>query len=306
MLYFPDYDQPDDKIQKFHIAQRLRSERKKAGFTLTDLVEHSGYSKPTIISWEKGWKEGTGENTIPTLKQVYDLSTIYNCNPGYLLCEYDQPTPQLADVFFETGLLPETAETLKRMFAPLRNQQMDEFGYNHALLQFINHFINHLHPLDDALYHRLIYDNLSHSFESSKYKDLILEGFKYVSVDRSTEFANLTGRLSPDGLFEHYRPELKDFYKNKGIDDYEIAAIIQEFKKYFLVLLPSGKSQADFVLSSCFMELVHSFLDSYPANVNSYKDSVDNSNWNESMKKASYIQRLQKLLKDNDIRYPVE
>lgn len=275
-------EQLDSKQMHVNIARRLHSERKKAGFTLITLAEESGYAKPTIFSWEKGWKEGTGENNIPTLQQLLDLSKIYNCTPEYLLCEYDQKTMQLTDVCFETGLLPETIKKLKEPFTALLEQPMEQHGYFHILYQFINHIINNYQPLIDALYNRIIYENVSRRFESSGYKDLILEGFNAVSVDRKTEFAALTNRLSPNITAYFYAKAMEEYYRTKGIDDSEIAVIIHEFQNSFFTISPTGKAQADFTLTTCFMELVNSFLDSYPDNVDSYKNFVDDVRVNHS------------------------
>ena len=52
------------------IAKRLHDERLSANLSLDKLAEISGYSKPTVQRWEKGWKDGSGQNIIPTLDQI--------------------------------------------------------------------------------------------------------------------------------------------------------------------------------------------------------------------------------------------
>ncbi|WP_097006509.1 helix-turn-helix domain-containing protein [Lacrimispora amygdalina] len=274
MLNYLD-EQLTSKEMHINIAKRLHSERKKSGFTLDTLAEKTGYTKPTVQSWEKGWKDGTGLNNIPSLVQLLDLASVYNCTPEYLLCEYDQKSKQLTDVSFETGLLPESIKLIHAPFAALLEQPMDQHGYYHIMYQFLNHLIKNCYPLDSALYNRIIVENIHRRFDASEYKSDIIEGFNAVSITRNVEFAIMSNRLSPEGAIIQYTQAMKAYYMNKGFNDKKISNILNDFRENYIAVSPEGKKQANFTLTSCFMDLVTSFLDSYPANVDSYKDFVD-------------------------------
>lgn len=274
MLNYLD-EQLESKEFLISIAKRLHSERIKAGLTLDSLAEKTGYTKPTVQKWEKGWKKEIGNNNLPTLHQLLDLANLYNCTPEYLLCEYDQKSKQLTDVSFETGLLPESIQLLHAPFAALLKQPMDQHGYFHIMYQFLNYVIKNCHPLDSALYNRVIVENISRRFDASEYKSDIIEGFNAVSIMRNVEFAILSNSLSPEDAINHYSQAMKTYYMNKGFNAKKISDILNDFSKNYIAVFPERKKQADFTLTSCFMDLVTSFLDSYPANVDSYKDFVD-------------------------------
>lgn len=274
MINYTDV-QLTSKEMHINIAKRLHSERQEAGLTLDTLAEKTGYTKPTVQSWEKGWEDGTGLNRIPRLEQLIDLASVYNCTPEYLLCEYDQKNRQLTDVSLETGLLPESIKLLHDPFAELLKQPMEQHGYLHIMYQFFNHIIKNSHPLESALYNRVIVENISRLFDASEYKADIIEGFNAVSIKRSVEFAIMSNRLSLEDTINHYAQALKAYYINKGFDAKSIDVILNDFRKTYIAISPDKKNQADFTIISCFMDLVNSFLDSYPGNVDSYKDFVD-------------------------------
>lgn len=161
------YEELDSHTLRAKIAARLHSERENAKLSLDALSERTGYSKPTVQSWEKGWKNGTGENHIPNMEQLIDLASIYNCTPEYLLCEYEQKSKPLTDICFETGLLPENIKSLHKPFLAMLEQPMDSHGYAHIMYQFLNHFIRNYQHLADALYHRVIHENITRRFNDS-------------------------------------------------------------------------------------------------------------------------------------------
>lgn len=64
-----------------------------------------GIGQNTVSNWEKGI-------TLPPLNKLIALSSIFDCDIGYLLCDYDEPTHILADVVEQTGLSGSAAKTL--------------------------------------------------------------------------------------------------------------------------------------------------------------------------------------------------
>lgn len=88
------------------IGNRLRTERKKAGFkNMESLGERIGASRQTIAKWEKG-------EEMPPLDVLCTLCALYQCDLGYLLCEYDYKTRTAADIGEITGLSDEAINTL--------------------------------------------------------------------------------------------------------------------------------------------------------------------------------------------------
>lgn len=82
------------------IGERIRQERKKAGINQSKFAEMLGLntnSRQTVMKWEKGV-------TIPDIKKLFNMCEIFNCELGYLLCEYDCKNKIAADVQTVTGL----------------------------------------------------------------------------------------------------------------------------------------------------------------------------------------------------------
>lgn len=82
------------------IGKRLKKERKQAGFksheSLRDYIQESCQrcvSRQTIAKWESGeCKE------LPPLEIMLELCNKYDCELGYLLCEYDCKTRDDSDL----------------------------------------------------------------------------------------------------------------------------------------------------------------------------------------------------------------
>lgn len=89
----------------FHlIGKRIRNERKAAGYkSQADLIERlkkDGYSisRNTLSDIEQG-KTNHYDSDL-----LFELCEIFNCEIGYLLCEYDCKTGRNTDIAIETGL----------------------------------------------------------------------------------------------------------------------------------------------------------------------------------------------------------
>ena len=96
------------------IGNRLKKERKLAGFksmdALSDYIrEHNyrGIKRQTIAKWEKG-------EEMPPLDVLCTLCVPFQCDLGYLLCEYDYKTRLNADIAEVTGLSETAINNLKK------------------------------------------------------------------------------------------------------------------------------------------------------------------------------------------------
>lgn len=80
------------------IGERILTERKKLGLTQDGLAEKIDIgSRQTIGQWENG-------TALPSLSKLLCMCDLFDCEIGYLLCEYDCKTRAATDVKSETGL----------------------------------------------------------------------------------------------------------------------------------------------------------------------------------------------------------
>ena len=107
-----------DRVRQ--IGKRIKDERRKKKLSqqkLADAIssimvdsdpDYKGTEQNTVSNWEKGV-------SLPPLSKLIALSEIFDCDIGYLLCDYDEPTRNLADVVEQTGLSGKAATRLKTM-----------------------------------------------------------------------------------------------------------------------------------------------------------------------------------------------
>lgn len=90
------------------IGKRIRTERKNLSLSQEKLIEKTGLqvsARQTIGNWESGESE-------PDLYALSKLCEIFNCEMGYLLCEYDCKTREATDIQKVTGLSEKAIESL--------------------------------------------------------------------------------------------------------------------------------------------------------------------------------------------------
>lgn len=91
------------------IGERIHQQRKEVlDITMEELASAvGGITRQTVSKWEKG----EGEITVNDLVK---LCKIFNCDMGFLLCEYDEcKTRDLQYIHDVTGLSEETIRTLE-------------------------------------------------------------------------------------------------------------------------------------------------------------------------------------------------
>ena len=115
-----------DRVRQ--IGKRIKDERRKKKLSqqkLADAIssimvdsdpDYKGTEQNTVSNWEKGV-------SLPPLSKLIALSEIFDCDLGYLLCDYDEPKRDLADVVEQTGLSGEAVKSLV-----LRKTQKDIAG----------------------------------------------------------------------------------------------------------------------------------------------------------------------------------
>lgn len=113
--------------RKAQIGKRIKNERNQKKLSQQELADAisamlnsdpdcKGIGQNTVSNWEKGI-------TLPPLSKLIALSNIFDCDIGYLLCDYDEPTRNLADVVEQTGLSGEAVKSLV-----MRKRQKDTAG----------------------------------------------------------------------------------------------------------------------------------------------------------------------------------
>lgn len=101
----------DYESRKKEIGQRIRQERECRGLTRKELLPKiymSEQSHKTLLAWEDG-------DRLPDLVSLARMADLFQCDIGYLLCDYNQHTSAISDICEETGLSEESvAELIKR------------------------------------------------------------------------------------------------------------------------------------------------------------------------------------------------
>lgn len=98
----------DYESRKVEIGKRIKREREKAGLSKKELlvkIYMSESSHKTLSSWENG-------TALPDLKSLAVMADLFGCDIGYLLCDYDERTRDIADASQVTGLSPGAIEHL--------------------------------------------------------------------------------------------------------------------------------------------------------------------------------------------------
>ena len=96
------------------IGKRIKDERKKNGLTQDELInslrdKQIAVGRNTLSAMENGIKEKF------SFQVLYGLAEIFQCQIGYLLCEYDCKTQSNAAISEITGLSDNAINTLKKV-----------------------------------------------------------------------------------------------------------------------------------------------------------------------------------------------
>lgn len=109
------------------IGERIKMLRTQKGWTQTRLGNELGelfygdkVKQSMISSWEKG-------DTLPTLKNLLALSQLFDCDIGYLLCDYDDLRKDTSNLREVTGLSSETIEQLSTL-VQIDKERLDGCG----------------------------------------------------------------------------------------------------------------------------------------------------------------------------------
>ncbi len=116
------------------VGKRIKEERKrlpKGERSQEKFSETIGISKPTLCRIEKGQDSECFFNALLRMCEIFD------CEIGYLLCEYDTKKREYTDIIDYTGLSSYAIETLNRY------KRLSEYPENCFALSMINAFISY-------------------------------------------------------------------------------------------------------------------------------------------------------------------
>lgn len=120
------------------IGERIQSERITADLSKVELAKEVGCSRQLIAKWEKG------DGTL-FLNEMLAMCNLFDCELGYLLCEYDCKTRTATDIHEETGLSEDAVNKLHEWTNPPFNQENLTF-LSRAHINFLNEIIPRLLP----------------------------------------------------------------------------------------------------------------------------------------------------------------
>jgi len=99
------------KYMQKDIALRIKKEREALGITKEEFAEMLGVNRNTITAFERT----DGKGRIPQLGDILNMCNLFNCEKGYLLCEYDCKTRENTDIQKATGLSESTISEIFRL-----------------------------------------------------------------------------------------------------------------------------------------------------------------------------------------------
>lgn len=97
--------------RKKKIGERINEEREKKGLTKPELLQKifkSASSHKSVTAWESGER-------LPDLDSLSRMAEIFDCDVGYLLCDYNDRKFFISDVSEQTGLSTKAVERIDGM-----------------------------------------------------------------------------------------------------------------------------------------------------------------------------------------------
>lgn len=149
------------------IGERLKKERKNAGFKshdgLADYIRnhnYKGFTRQTISKWERGLE-------MPPLDILCSLCELFECELGYLLCEYNCKTRNDTDIHNETGLSEDAINVLKE-WNRISKEKGPQYTWARNSLQALNDLLsqgvivanNILLPIEEYIVYRSEYETM--------------------------------------------------------------------------------------------------------------------------------------------------
>lgn len=138
------------------IGERIKKEREKINLGKKEFLERiylSGASYKTLTAWEEGER-------LPDLTSLVRMAELFDCDVGFLLCDYDTHKRDTADIQELTGLSEDSIELLKRKWARIQKDNANGLHDtpNELELKAINTLLASPHSLFYHIYQYLFGD----------------------------------------------------------------------------------------------------------------------------------------------------
>ena len=183
------------------IGDRIKQERKRNGWTQQELLERI-YMSPTSTASVRRWERG---EIIPELGTFVRMAEAFNCDVGYLLCDYDQRKRDSVDICETTGLTEAAADTLRRF----NNADTDSEGWPCS--------IDYTGLLSSLLTHPQFEDFLLDALQAVQHqKEGEPELSKSDPAEYKTQFSQLQVKATDLGLTFLNNRELHRFYAQEA------------------------------------------------------------------------------------------
>lgn len=259
---------------RMQIGKRLHDERIKANLSLDKLAELTGFSKPTVQRWEKGWKNGTGENVIPTLDQLIELCAIYKCSPGYLLCEYDEKTRQAFDASLELGMTEDSIKRFQEDAILQLNSLNPEPGTSNMC--FYNFLLANFDNLEDILRDRHNYENWESLADKQPGIEIARKALQTPAIQKEVFYIHDFRDTSDRTMFriERLKELLKQYYDTNNRTNLSTEYLVERTIAYCGYVPPNAIRQNDFSLSEAFLDIVRRFFKNYQDEMKKYDQFV--------------------------------
>lgn len=289
-----NYSVPDFSIDeiKWDVAKRMHDERTRNELTLEALAELLHYTKPTVQSWEKDWKHaGTvPTNTIPSWDQLLKICELYKCDMGYILCEYDERTREIAEVSSQTGLTEKSISVLKNLFFseldyPASSQSLETpSGYDAIslndqarliLLAYANHLISNLNSFETILSEMTPLTLLRNEYDSDPDHRIIQEGINYIFRKSNFTYENISSSNILDNtecikLFSEFIVSVKGFDFDLEDPECRSSVLIRKFERYKSIFDDAIFRKLNFIISDAFLDITKNFFSNINEEWNTY------------------------------------
>ncbi len=120
------------------IGKRIKENRKEMGMTQYDLIEKLHIGRNTLSDIENGKK-------LPDAETLYSLCEIFNCEVGYILCDYVAKTGRDTDVMKELGISYKAIKNIKQyknyhkvLFGMGRRNNLDSLLSNTNFIELLD------------------------------------------------------------------------------------------------------------------------------------------------------------------------
>jgi transcriptional regulator with XRE-family HTH domain len=109
------------KYDQTKIGKRILKERRIVGYSnqssFAVAMGYSEESRQTVANWEKG-------KTTPCMEDYLRMCELFDCELGYLLCEFDCKTREVTDIQAAIGLTEKAIKAIREITSPDKNENI--------------------------------------------------------------------------------------------------------------------------------------------------------------------------------------